>query len=60
MSTGSHATPLLKAAPKPDQLAERLAGGPWGGLEICLMPGDVAGDDENARAAEAGNPAKAA
>ena len=25
-------TPLLKAAPKPDQLAERLAGGPWGGL----------------------------
>ena len=60
MSTGSHATPLLKAAPKPDQLAERLAGGPWGGLEICLMPGDVAGDGEVARAAEAVNAATAA
>src|SRR5689334_5756602 len=57
MSTGSPATPLLKAAPKPDQLAERLAGGPWGGLEICLMPGDVADDAAVARAADAVNAA---
>ena len=37
MSTGSAAIPLLKAAPEPDQLAERLEGGPWRGLEICAL-----------------------
>ena len=41
MSTGSASIPLLKAAPEADQVAERLAGGPWAGLELCLMPGDV-------------------
>ena len=30
------AIPLLKAAPEPDQLADRLDGGPWRGLELCL------------------------
>ena len=53
MSTGSRATLLLKAAPAPDQIAERLEGGPWQGLEIALMPGDVADDDAVARAIEA-------
>ena len=50
MSTGSAASPLLKAAPEPDQLAERLEGGPWRGLEVALMPRDVASDDAVARA----------
>jgi nucleoside-diphosphate-sugar epimerase/sugar phosphate isomerase/epimerase len=45
MSTGSAAIPLLKAAPEPDQLADRLAGGPWRGLEICLGPSHVADDE---------------
>ena len=40
--TGSAAIPLLKAAPRPQQVAERLSDGPWGGLELCLMPADVA------------------
>jgi nucleoside-diphosphate-sugar epimerase/sugar phosphate isomerase/epimerase len=44
MSTGSAAILLLKAAPEPDQLAERLAGGPWGGLEVMLRSSDVADD----------------
>src|SRR5258705_7150346 len=44
MSTGLPATLLLKAAPRPEQIADRLAGGPWPGLELALMPGDVAGD----------------
>src|SRR3954470_14293301 len=44
MSTGSDATLLLKAAPEPDQLAERLEGGPWGGLEVMLRSADVADD----------------
>ena len=38
MSTGFAAIPLLKAAPEPDQLADRLEGGPWRGLELALMP----------------------
>src|SRR3954470_9207429 len=42
MSTGSAAILLLKAAPEPDQLAERLHGGPWGGLEVMLRGSDVA------------------
>ena len=44
MSTGSAAIPLLKAAPDASQIAERLADGPWRGLEIALMPADVADD----------------
>jgi nucleoside-diphosphate-sugar epimerase len=38
MSNGSAAIPLLKAAPEPDQLVDRLEGGPWRGLELCLGP----------------------
>jgi nucleoside-diphosphate-sugar epimerase/sugar phosphate isomerase/epimerase len=53
MSTGSAAIPLLKAAPEPDQLAERLSGGPWAGLELALAPGHVADDEALARAVEA-------
>jgi nucleoside-diphosphate-sugar epimerase/sugar phosphate isomerase/epimerase len=45
MSTGSVAIPLLKAAPEPDQIADRLEGGPWRGLELCLGPQHVADDD---------------
>ena len=45
MSTGFDAITLLKAAPDPDQIAERLAGGPWRGIELCLMPGDVDSDE---------------
>jgi nucleoside-diphosphate-sugar epimerase/sugar phosphate isomerase/epimerase len=41
MLTGSVATPLLKAAPEPDQIADRLAGGAWRGLELCLAPQHV-------------------
>jgi len=52
MSTGSAAIPLLKAAPEAAQLAERLADGPWGGLELCLRPSDVDGDAAMQRAAE--------
>jgi len=46
------AIPLLKSAPAPDQLADRLDGGDWRGIEIALMPKDVADDDALARAAE--------
>ncbi len=46
MSPGSAAIPLLKAAPEPDQLADRLADGPIRGLELCLAPHHVA--DERA------------
>ena len=53
MSTGSPSIPLLKAAPKPEQIAERLGDGPWRGLELCLMPGDVADDAAVARAVAA-------
>src|SRR3954449_10298647 len=52
MSTGSASIPLLKAAPEADQVAERLAGGPWAGLELCLMPGDVRDDASTQRAAD--------
>src|ERR687886_2248440 len=44
MSTGSGPIPLLKAAPEADQLADRLAGGPWRGLELCLAGRHVADD----------------
>src|SRR5436190_19236028 len=53
MSTGSAAILLLKAAPEPDQLAERLQGGPWGGLEVMLRSSDVADDAALDRAVEA-------
>lgn len=52
MSTGSGAIPQLKAAPLADQIAERLTDGPWAGLELALMPGDVADDTAVERAAE--------
>jgi nucleoside-diphosphate-sugar epimerase len=42
--------PLLKSAPEPDQLADRLAGGPWRGIEIALMPDDIASEDALDRA----------
>jgi nucleoside-diphosphate-sugar epimerase/sugar phosphate isomerase/epimerase len=45
MSIGSAAIPLLKAAPEADQLADRLEGGPWSGLELCLLPGHVRDDE---------------
>jgi nucleoside-diphosphate-sugar epimerase/sugar phosphate isomerase/epimerase len=51
MSTGSTAIPLLKAAPERDQLADRLAGGPWKGIELCLAPGHVADPAATDRAA---------
>src|SRR5947207_7513034 len=44
MSTGSGPIPLLKAAPERDQLADRLAGGRWHGLELGLSPQHVADD----------------
>ena len=50
MSTGSAAIPLLKAAPEPEQIAERLEGGPWCGLELALAPAHVADDGALARA----------
>src|SRR5437763_13551031 len=53
MSTGFHSIPLLKAAPEPEQLTDRLDGGDWQGLELALMPAHVAGDDAVERAAEA-------
>ena len=42
--------PLLKAAPEPEQIAERLEGGPWRGLEVALAPAHVADDEALARA----------
>src|SRR3989440_9920567 len=53
MSTGSKSTPLLKAAPEPDQLADRLSGGDWRGFEIALMPQNVADDAALERAVAA-------
>ena len=50
MSTGSLAIPLLKAAPEADQIADRLSGGPWSGIELCLAPGHVASDEATRRA----------
>lgn len=44
MSTGSAPIPLLKAAPEPDQVAERVQGGPWAGMELALLPRHVADD----------------
>src|ERR671934_117172 len=53
MSTGLRATPLLKAAPEANQLADRLGGGDWRGIEIALMPHDVASEEALARAVAA-------
>src|SRR5947208_4041072 len=50
MSTGSKSTPLLKAAPEPEQLADRLDGGDWRGIELALMPQHAADDATLARA----------
>src|SRR3954451_5768012 len=44
MSPGSAPLLLLKAAPEREQLADRLDGGGWDGLEVPLMPGHVADD----------------
>ena len=52
MSTGSSAIPLLKAAPEPEQISERLEGGPWRGLELCLAAVHVASDAALRRAIE--------
>ena len=41
MSSGSEAIPLLKAAPEAAQVADRLSGGDWRGLELCLAPRHV-------------------
>jgi nucleoside-diphosphate-sugar epimerase/sugar phosphate isomerase/epimerase len=42
MSSGSAAIPLLKAAPEADQVADRMSGGDWRGMELCLAPRHVA------------------
>jgi nucleoside-diphosphate-sugar epimerase/sugar phosphate isomerase/epimerase len=52
MSTGSGAIPQLKAAPLAEQIAERLESGPWAGLELALMPADVADDAAVSHAVE--------
>src|SRR3954469_1962662 len=52
MSPGSAPILLLKAAPEPDQLADRLDGGPWTGIEVPLMPAHIADDDAVQRAIE--------
>src|SRR3954452_15317099 len=54
MSTGSAAIPLLKAAPEPSQIADRLAGGPWQGMELCLGAHHVATGEALERAIAAG------
>src|SRR3954471_16313832 len=45
MSTGSEPIPLLKAAPEREQIADRLEGGPWRGIELCLAPQHVTSDE---------------
>jgi len=52
MSTGSLPLTLLKAAPEPEQIAERLEGGPWRGLELCLAGSHVADDRALAEAVD--------
>jgi nucleoside-diphosphate-sugar epimerase/sugar phosphate isomerase/epimerase len=58
MSTGSAAIPLLKAAPEPDQIADRLEGGPWEGIELCLGPQHVASAEAVAAAVQNAGPAR--
>ena len=52
MSPGSAPILLLKAAPEPDQLADRLDGGDWQGIEVPLMPHHIADDAAVERAIE--------
>jgi nucleoside-diphosphate-sugar epimerase len=52
MSNGSAAIPLLKAAPEPDQIANRLADFDPRGLELCLAPRHIADDSSLRRAIE--------
>jgi nucleoside-diphosphate-sugar epimerase/sugar phosphate isomerase/epimerase len=52
MSTGYAAIPLLKAAPEADQLADRLRGGSWEGIELCLLPAHVRDEAAVDRAVE--------
>jgi nucleoside-diphosphate-sugar epimerase/sugar phosphate isomerase/epimerase len=44
------AIPLLKTAPDAGQLADRLDGGTWRGIEVCLAPAHVATAEALARA----------
>jgi nucleoside-diphosphate-sugar epimerase/sugar phosphate isomerase/epimerase len=53
MSSGSKAIPLLKSAPEPGQISDRLAGGDWRGIELCLAPAHVASEQSLERAVEA-------
>src|SRR3954467_8370883 len=53
MSPGSAPILLLKAAPEREQLADRLDGGGWDGLEVPLMPRHVADDAAVERAGAA-------
>jgi nucleoside-diphosphate-sugar epimerase/sugar phosphate isomerase/epimerase len=53
MSTGFEPVTLLKAAPEPAQIAERLGGGPWRGIELCLAPRDVESDERIAAVIQA-------
>jgi len=53
MSPGSNAIPLLKAAPEPEQIADRLAGGPPQGLELCLAGDHIADGESLSRAIRA-------
>src|SRR4051794_8924969 len=57
MSPGSAPILLLKAAPEREQLADRLDGGAWNGLEVPLMPGHVADDAAVERGVAAGREA---
>jgi nucleoside-diphosphate-sugar epimerase/sugar phosphate isomerase/epimerase len=54
MSSGSAAIPLLKAAPEADQVADRLSGGGWRGMELCLAPRHVATPEALRAAIEVG------
>jgi nucleoside-diphosphate-sugar epimerase/sugar phosphate isomerase/epimerase len=53
MSTGFDAITLLKAAADPAQIADRLDGGTWRGIELALMPRDVESDERVAAVTEA-------
>jgi nucleoside-diphosphate-sugar epimerase len=55
MSTGFACIPLLKAAPEPEQVAERLEGDGRRGMELALMPRHVADDAATDRAARVVN-----
>src|SRR3954468_12525949 len=58
MSSGSAAIPLLKAAPEADQVADRLTGGRWRGLELCLAARRAAAAEALARAIAVGRGVK--